>query len=151
MAMGLLAMLLASTACSKEKLYSGFRFICEVDGKRWALGDSSPLDVYIVGDTVFTITATAGSSYTSIFIKNKGGIRVGDYTLDGGVNGDADHGGSQSDFTTDPSHTGTLTITGLDRKNFKVSGRFSFQAKDPQTDRVVSITNGFFNATYYPG
>ena len=149
--MGLLAMLLASTACSKEKLYAGFRFICEVDGKKWNLGDKSPLDAYLIGDTLLTIVATYGAASVSIFIKDSRSISAGNYLLDGSLKGNAGHSSGQRDFVTDQLHTGTLTITGLDRKNFKVSGRFSFQAKDPQTGRVVSITNGFFNATYYPG
>lgn len=147
----LLAVLLAAAACDKEKLYASYRFVCDVDGKKWVLGDRSPLDVYLVGDTVFTITATAGSSSTSMFIKDKGGIRLGNYVLDGGAYGDADHRGSQQyDFTTDPSHTGTLTITGFDRTTFRASGRFNFRGINPSTGRSVNITNGFFNATYYP-
>ena len=147
----LLAMLLATAACNKEKLYASYPFICEVDGKKWVLGDRSPLDVYIVGDTNLTIVATANATSVFMGIRDGRGIRTGDYTLDGSAQGNAGRSSGQTTFTTDLSHTGTLTITGLDRKSFKVSGRFSFQAKDPQTGRVVSITNVFFNATYYPG
>lgn len=145
----LLAALLAAAACNKEKLYASYRFVCDVDGKKWALGDSSPLDVYLVSDTVLTFTAQAGTSSLSLFVKDMGGIRVGrDYMLDGGAYGKGWYSSGQ--FATNPLHTGTLTITSLDRKNFRMSGRFNFQGVSQQSGRSVSITNGFFNSIYYP-
>jgi len=48
-------------------------------------------------------------------------------------------------FVTNPTYTGTVTITRADTVNFIVSGTFEFTVYDPASKQTIRITDGRFD------
>lgn len=56
---------------------------------------------------------------------------------------------TNKDFRTDHTHTGSLSITSIDRYKRTIAGTFRFKAHNATTGEVAEISKGSFNATYY--
>lgn len=148
-------------SCNKEKLPKATQagrntFGCKIDGivfKPYYTGGLFN-NVQVLGggnnpDYGFGINATNQKTDQSIYIEftyltDPGTYQLRQYPYRGiyeaGVQ-NANYGWYQ----TDSVNTGELIITRCDNANGIYSGRFSFTCKDPNTGKIVRVTDGRFD------
>jgi len=141
--------------CNKEKLCRNEAFCVEVNGKKWWPNSSgfksNPLTFHLLDDNnQFWIGAYNGSSSVLVgIIDHTRGIEIGDYNLSNQTCCWGSYAiDSNTDFRTDATHTGVLTITALDRAKKTVAGTFYFKGRNPVTGETVEVMKGSFNGRY---
>lgn len=145
------ASLFFAASCNKEHLPE-YYFKCKLNGQEYVPDNcANCTQGKILQDTVLIIGGNRSFESLGIGINDGGGIKVGNYILNEiiGRRGDYKFSTSPNDrYFTDATHTGSLTITTLDKTNKIIAGTFSFQAYNSVQNKTVNITEGKFRLQY---
>jgi len=169
----LLCLIFCVASCKKENSsplpaatqVGAHTFGCKINGKTWVpdgVGGFAQIKAISGGyyeDADGNLTNVYISTYHSdrtkidIYIKNV--TKAGVYPLDQVTNirfaelRPLNYGAYFPDtgkaFVTNPTYTGTVTITRADTVNFIVSGTFEFTVYDPDSKQTIRITDGRFD------
>ena len=142
--------------CSKDKICRDESFCVQVNSKLWwpsSGGDfkAQPLTIHLIdSNNQFWIGAYSGSSSLLVGVIDKvNGIKVGNYVLGGQACCLGTYAvDSASEYRTDSTYSGLLSITRIDRINKTIAGTFYFKAHNAVTGEIVDVSNGMFNARY---
>jgi len=161
--LSLLTIILTATSCQKEHLtketQNGANTLsCKVGGAIFKPYSSGGIDFFVDHYPVLSISNDRNSNRFGIYAYNQNTIQTifieYTYISQAGIyklrqypfrgiysGGYADPGW----YPTDSVYTGQLILTRCDTTNKIYSGTFSFTAKEPNTGKIVQITDGRFD------
>jgi hypothetical protein len=137
--------------CSKEQPLPDYYIRCKINGEDYLPNNcANCMRGQLLGDTVFMMNANAGFQSLLIGVINKPSFILQTYILNRIQSGGSYKNSTTTNdkFDTDSIHTGTLTITTLDKSNMIIAGTFSFQAYNPVQNKTVSVSDGQFRLKY---
>ncbi|MCX6272711.1 MAG: DUF6252 family protein [Bacteroidetes bacterium] len=141
--------LIFSAGCKKDSNTNNetASMMCKIDGVAWT--SSTRLTTMQAGSFLINATNSHGFETLNIIVS---GITKGTYTIDplsAQIQASASY--SNSMLFPDSIYTafsGTVTLTSVDLSNKKISGSFSFDAKNLSM-KVKKITEGVFTGIQY--
>jgi hypothetical protein len=140
-----------AASCNKEHLPE-YYFKCKVNGQEYVPDNCANCRTAdILGDTILILGGNRGFETLGIGINDNGGIKIGNYILNGiiGRRGDYKFSTTPNDrYFTDATHTGQLTITTLDKTNKIIAGTFYYDAYNAIQNKTIKITEGKFRLQY---
>ena len=138
---------------------------CKINGKSFsaaypftsgAIANTSPFYSiavggfdFIDGDSVGVALAMTGTDFSSLA---NGDVFQGSTALPGMYalgSVSFNSGAKEEDADSEETLIATITVTKIDRDNNVISGTFSYEAKDPDTESEFTVTEGVFTDIKY--
>lgn len=149
---------LFGASCKDETVKPEMEFACKIDGKDWRpysndfKKPATECHLTQSGTDLFISSSNTRSREDIGFIVNTQGLPVqkGIYNInsDRYYVGFYSRNATSQNFSTGNGYEGTVEIKNINHIDRSIQGSFNFKALNPNTQEVVTITEGQFNLKY---